>query len=145
MSRRLTSSLLHAALLAALLPAAHAGEFVYQGKLDDRGVPANGRYDLRIAAYTDEKSASGLMAPIEFPSVEVKDGRFELRFDAPLAKDREAWLEVAVRDAGSVAYASLPGRSKAISAPLIGACWSATGDAGSNPATHFLLIRPSEV
>ncbi|MBK7146600.1 MAG: hypothetical protein IPH76_15815 [Xanthomonadales bacterium] len=78
------------------------------------------------------------MAPIEFPSVEVKDGRFELRFDAPLAKDREAWLEVAVRDAGSVAYASLPGRSKAISAPLIGACWSATGDAGSNPATHFL-------
>ncbi len=135
---RFPSSLLHAALLAALLPAAHAGEFVYQGKLDDRGVPANGRYDLRIAAYTDEKSASGLMAPIEFPSVEVKDGRFELRFDAPLAKEREAWLEVAVRDAGSVAYASLPGRSKAISAPLIGACWSATGDAGSNPATNFL-------
>ncbi|MBK7146594.1 MAG: hypothetical protein IPH76_15785 [Xanthomonadales bacterium] len=119
-------------------PAAHAGEFVYQGQLDDRGQPANGRYDLRIAAYTDEKSASGLMAPIEFSSVEVKDGRFELRFDAPLAKDREAWLEVAVRDAGSAAYASLPGRSKAISAPLIGACWSATGDAGSNPATNFL-------
>ncbi|MBK6725681.1 MAG: tail fiber domain-containing protein [Xanthomonadales bacterium] len=138
MSRRFASSLLHAALLAALLPAAHAGEFVYQGQLDDRGQPANGRYDLRIAAYTDEKSASGLMAPIEFSSVEVKDGRFELRFDAPLAKDREAWLEVAVRDAGSAAYASLPGRSKAISAPLIGACWSATGDAGSNPATNFL-------
>jgi hypothetical protein len=138
MHPRFPSSLLHAALLSALLPAAHAGEFVYQGQLDDRGQPANGRYDLRIAAYGDEKSASGLMAPIEFPSVEVKDGRFELRFDAPLAKEREAWLEVAVRDAGSSAYASLPGRSKAISAPLIGACWSATGDAGSNPATHFL-------
>ncbi|MCC6562247.1 MAG: hypothetical protein IT478_12880, partial [Xanthomonadales bacterium] len=138
MHPRFPSPLLHAALLAALLPAAHAGEFVYQGQLDDRGQPANGRYDLRIAAYTDEKSASGLMAPIEFPSVEVKDGRFELRFDAPLAKEREAWLEVAVRDAGSAAYASLPGRSKAISAPLIGACWSATGDAGSNPTTHFL-------
>ena len=138
MHPRFPTSLLHAALLTALVSAAHAGEFVYQGKLDDRGQPANGRYDLRIAAYGDEKSAAGLMAPLEFPAVEVKDGRFELRFDAPLAKDREAWLEVAVRDAGSVAYASLPGRSKAISAPLIGACWSVTGDSGSNPATHFL-------
>ncbi len=138
MHPRFPSSLLHAALLAALVPAAHAGEFVYQGQLDDRGQPANGRFDLRIAAYGDEKSADGLMAPLEFPAVEVKDGRFELRFDAPLAGDREAWLEVAVRDAGSSAYASLPGRSKAISAPLIGACWSVTGDSGSNPATHFL-------
>ncbi|MBK6725695.1 MAG: tail fiber domain-containing protein [Xanthomonadales bacterium] len=138
MSRTLHSTLLHAALLAAIASSAHAAEFVYQGQLDDRGVPANGRYDLRIAAYTDEKSASGLMAPIEFSSVEVKDGRFELRFDAPLAKDREAWLEVAVRDVGAGNFATIPGRSKAISAPLIGACWSSTGDSGSDPATNFL-------
>ncbi|MBK6725693.1 MAG: hypothetical protein IPG63_00290 [Xanthomonadales bacterium] len=138
MSRTLHSTLLHAALLAAIASSAHAAEFVYQGQLDDRGVPANGRYDLRIAAYGDEKSAAGLMAPIEFPAVEVKDGRFELRFDAPLAKAREAWLEVSVRDVGAGNFATIPGRSKAISAPLIGACWSSTGDSGSNAATNFL-------
>jgi hypothetical protein len=117
---------------------AHADEFVYQGQLDDGGVPANGRYDLRIAAFGDEKSPQTLLAPIEFPGVEVKDGRFELRFDAPLSGDREAWLEVAVRDAGAGVWAGIPGRSKAIAAPLIGACWSVTGDSGSNPATNFL-------
>jgi hypothetical protein len=127
-----------AALLAALAPAAHAGEFVYQGQLDDRGVPANGRYDVRVAAFGDEKSPQTLLAPIEFPGIEVKDGHFELRFDAPLAGDREAWLEVAVRDAGASAWAGIPGRSKAIAAPLIGACWGVTGDSGSNPATNFL-------
>lgn len=132
------SRLLQTALLAALIPAAHAGEFVYQGQLDDRGAPANGRFDLRIAAFAGEQSPQTLLAPIEFPRVEVKDGRFELRFDAPLAGDREAWLEVAVRDAGASAWASIPGRSKALAAPLIGACWSVTGDSGSNPATNFL-------
>ena len=137
MSHR-TLHLLAGALLAALIPAAHAGEFVYQGQLDDRGVAANGRYDVRIAAFGDEKSPQTLLAPIEFPGVEVKDGRFELRFDAPLAGDREAWLEVAVRDAGASAWAGIPGRSKAFAAPLIGACWSVTGDSGSNPATNFL-------
>ncbi len=122
--RHVCPHLLTAALLAALIPAAHAGEFVYQGQLDDRGVPANGRYDLRIAAFGDEKSPQTLLAPIEFPGVDVKDGHFELRFDAPLAGDREAWLEVAVRDAGASAWAGIPGRSKALAAPLIGACWS---------------------
>ena len=131
--------LLAGALLAALtFPAAHAREFVYQGQLDDHGAPANGRYDVRIAAFGDEKSPQTLLAPVEFPSVEVKDGRFELRFDAPLAGDREAWLEVAVRDAGAGTYARVTGRSKALAAPLIGACWSVTGDSGSNPATNFL-------
>ncbi len=137
MSHR-TLHLLAGALLAALIPAAHAGEFVYQGQLDDRGAPANGRYDVRIAAFGDAESPQTLLAPIEFPGVEVKDGRFELRFDAPLAGDREAWLEVAVRDAGASAWAGIPGRSKAIAAPLIGACWSVTGDSGSDPATNFL-------
>ena len=115
MSHR-TLHLLAGALLAALIPAAHAGEFVYQGQLDDRGAPANGRYDVRIAAFGDAESPQTLLAPIEFPGVEVKDGRFELRFDAPLAGDREAWVEVAVRDAGASAWAGIPGRSKAIAA-----------------------------
>lgn len=59
--------LLAGALLAALtFPAAHAREFVYQGQLDDHGAPANGRYDVRIAAFGDEKSPQTLLAPVEW-------------------------------------------------------------------------------
>ncbi len=125
-------------LLGLLSGPIHAADFVYLGHLDDRGTPANGRYDLRIAAFGDEKSSSARMQPIEFPGVEVHDGRFELRFEAALANEREVWLEVAVRDVGGGDFATLPGRSKAIAAPLIGACWSSTGDAATDPSTNFL-------
>ena len=138
MSPLLNSRSLAFALLAALAPTTQAAEFVYQGQLDDRGAPANGRYDLRIAAFGEAQSAQPLTAPITFRDVAVKDGRFELRFDAALANAPETWLEVAVRDAGARAFATVAGRSKAIRAPLIGACWSSTGDAGTNPATNFL-------
>ncbi|MBK7146026.1 MAG: hypothetical protein IPH76_12795 [Xanthomonadales bacterium] len=137
MSPLLKTSSLVLALLAALLPKTQAAEFVYVGQLDDRGAPANGRYDLRIAAFGDQKSSFAGMAPIEFLAVEVRDGRFELRFDAALASARETWLEVAVRDAGAGDFATIPGRSKAIRAPLIGACWSSTGDAGTT-GSNFL-------
>ena len=128
-----------AALMIALAGCGltQAAEFVYQGQLDDRGTPANGRYDLRIAAFGDTQSAQALTAPITFGDIEVKDGRFELRFDAALSNAPETWLEVAVRDAGTGDFATLPGRSKAIRAPLIGACWSSTGDAGTT-AGNFL-------
>jgi hypothetical protein len=134
-----TRSRIAAALAMALActGSTWAAEFVYQGQLDDLGVPANGRYDLRIAAFGDEKSASGLLAPLTFADVEVRDGRFQLRFDATLAKDREAWIEVAVRAAGDSGFSAIPGRSKAIAATLIGACWSSTGDGGTT-ASNFL-------
>lgn len=131
-------TLLSLALAAAAVSTVHAGEFVYQGRLDDRGVPAHGRYDLRIAAFADAKSAAGLIAPITFPGIEVRAGRFELRFDAPLSASAEAWLEVAVRESGDGVFSALPGRNKAISAPLIGTCWSSNGDSGSDPMIHFL-------
>ncbi len=134
---RAALSILLLALCTPALPAL-ASEFVYQGQLDDRGAPANGRYDLRVAVFGDAQSAGTLMAPLTFSDIEVKDGRFELRFDATLTNAPETWLEIAVRDAGAGEFAALPGRSKAISAPLIGACWSSTGDTGSNPTTNFL-------
>ena len=31
----------------------HAVSFVYEGQLDDRGAPANGRYDIQLAVYRD--------------------------------------------------------------------------------------------
>lgn len=127
-----------AALALAVGPPGLAGSFVYQGTLEDRGQPANGSYDVRIAAYANEHEGAPTLAPITFPDVPVHDGRFRLEFDAPLDSASPIWLEIAVRDAGASAFSTLPGRDKALAAPLIGECWATNGDAGSNPAVNFL-------
>jgi hypothetical protein len=138
MRRPIPRALVVALSLAVASPAALAARFVYEGRLDDAGQPANGRYDLKLTAYGHAAQGATLAAPVTFEGIEVRDGRFRLDVDLPLVKADQVWLEVAVRAAGEPAFAEIPGRAKAIAAPLIGACWSTTGDSGSNPATHFI-------
>jgi hypothetical protein len=128
-----------AALFGLAATQAGASSFVYEGRLDDRGAPASGRYDIRLTAYPDPVQGSTLSAPMEFPGVDVREGRFRLEFDLPLAREEGTWLELGVRDAGTgAAFAAIAGRAKATAAPLVGACWSTTGDSGVNPAVNFL-------
>ncbi len=134
---------IHHALVVALAvalasPAALAARFVYEGRLDDGGKPADGRYDLKLAPYGHERLGATLAAPVTFEGVEVRDGRFRLDVELPLVAADAVWLEVAVRAAGEADFAAIPGRAKVIAAPLIGACWSTTGDSGSNPSTNFI-------
>jgi hypothetical protein len=124
-------------LLAALGPA-QAAQFVYEGRLDDRGQPANGRYDLKITAFGQAAGGTTLAAPVTVTDVAVKDGQFRVELDLPLVATDQVWLEVALRGSGEPGFSAIPGRSKAVAAPLIGACWSTTGDSGSDPATHFI-------
>jgi hypothetical protein len=123
--------------LCASMPV-HAADFVYEGRLEDGGQPANGRYELSITPFADPRLGAPLAKALVFPAVEVVDGRFRLEFALDGVSADAAWLQLAVRAAGDAAAVELPGRTKAIAAPLIGACWSATGDSGSNPATNFL-------
>ncbi|MFO0042160.1 MAG: hypothetical protein ACK55W_09490, partial [Pseudomonadota bacterium] len=128
-----------AAIAVALCASAHAESFVYEGRLDDGGAPANGRYDLRLSPFADAKSGAALAAPIVFEDVPVVDGRFRIDFDLPLATASTAWIEVGVRDGSAVgAFSTIPGRSEAAAAKAIGACWSSTGDSATNPAVNFL-------
>lgn len=124
--------------LALASPAAQAARFVYEGRLDDLGQPANGRYDLKLTAFGHEAQDATLAAPVTFEGVDVKEGRFRLDVELPLVNADQVWLEVAVRETGNPGFSAIPGRSKAIAAPLIGACWSTLGDSGSNPATNFI-------
>ncbi len=123
--------------LCASMPV-HAADFVYEGRLEDGGQPANGSYELSITPFADPRLGAPLAKALVFPAVEVVDGRFRLEFALDGVSADAAWLQLAVRAAGDAAAVELPGRTKAIAAPLIGACWSATGDSGSNPATNFL-------
>ena len=62
----------YAALLLALASAPlGAASFVYEGQLDDRGVPANGRYDVQLAVYQDAELGATLAEPMVFDAVEV--------------------------------------------------------------------------
>jgi hypothetical protein len=127
-----------AALLCSALGNAHAASFVYEGRLDDLGQAANSRYDLRLSAYGHAAQGTTLAAPITFEGVEVREGRFRLDVELPAVQADQVWLEVAVRGSGEPSFSAIPGRAKAIAAPLIGTCWSSTGDSGTNPATNFI-------
>ncbi len=125
------------ALGLALGCGASAGSFVYDGRLDDGGRPAQGQYDILLTPWRQADKGQTLSAPIRFHAVAVNNGQFRIEFEAPLGESEQAWLEVAVRDAGaSGAFNAIPGRVKAQN--LIGQCWSVTGDSGSNPLSNFL-------
>lgn len=141
MTRTTTLRLLPLAASIGLLCSAQAGAstYSYTGRLDDGSKPAEGRYDLSLTAYPAEKQGTTLAAPMVFEDVEVRGGQFRLEFDLPAMEADHAWLELGVRDgAAEGAFAAIPGRAKAVAAPLVGACWSTTGDTGVNPATNFL-------
>jgi trimeric autotransporter adhesin len=127
-----------AVLICSALGTAQAASFIYEGRLDDLGQPANGRYDLKLSAFGHAAHGATLAAPVTFEGVEVRDGRFRLDVELPLVKADQVWLEVAVRGSTEPAFSAIPGRSKAIAAPLVGACWSSTGDSGSDPALNFI-------
>ncbi len=124
-------------LLAFCAPALQAAQIVYEGSLSDLGQPAKGRFDLRLSAYGDEQQRTALVAPMTFYAVNVKDGRFRIDVDLPTTLN-SLWLGVEVRPVGGNAFSVIGGRSKATVAPLIGQCWSTTGDTASNPANNFI-------
>ena len=132
--------LLLLSLLLALGHAAAAAPMRYQGQLSDSGKPANGRYDLQISLYNEASAGALLGYPTTLEDVEVINGQFQVELEAPAAaQNSEAWLQAAVRDgASSGAFSDINAREKVTLAPLIGACWSTTGDTGSNPAVNFL-------
>ncbi|MEZ5440646.1 MAG: tail fiber domain-containing protein [Lysobacterales bacterium] len=120
-----------------------AASFVYEGRLNDYGQPANGQYDLRIGAFSDRHLGAAVLAPTTFFDVPVVDGQFRLEVELPLANTDAVWIEAAVRQQGAADFNPIPGRSKAVSG-TIGQCWSTTGDAGSTGANRLgtLDARP---
>lgn len=129
--------------LGFALPAASvdAATLRYHGELLDRNAPANARYDLRLTPYSGALDKYALAPAVTFEDVLVEDGFFLLEPDFGVAIDghRDVWIELAVRDADStLAFATIEGRQKALLAPLVGQCWSTTGDSGVNPGINFL-------
>ena len=91
--------------LASILeaPRARAGTaFTYQGRLQEAGAPANGRYDLRFELFGFEAGGTGNGAPIINSAVAVSNGLFTttLDFGTSVFSGAPSWLEIGVRPAG---------------------------------------------
>ena len=77
--------------------------FMYQGRLNDGGRPANGTYDFRFKLYDAQTGGHQIGSTVGRDDVEVRDGFFVVYLDfGSGAFDGEArWLEVAVRPGDS--------------------------------------------
>ena len=104
MNRSATLRVLPLAAMIGLLcsATATASTYVYEGRLDDGGRPADGRYDLSLTPYPAEKQGATLAAPMVFEDVEVRGGQFRLEFDLPAMNAAfgtapiglQAWAEI---------------------------------------------------
>ena len=124
------SALLALAILAWVAPltapAAPLGTaFTYQGRLNDGGNPANGRYELRFFLY-DLGVGGGLVGvPLTLNNTAVSNGLFTVTLDfgdqsvySPQYTPANRWLEIAVRTNGGGAFTSLTPRQKITPTPF---------------------------
>ncbi len=98
-------------LLMAGIPSAIAQgtAFTYQGKLNDNGAPATGRYDLQFELHANSTADSRVAGPIINPAVAVSNGMFTTSIDfGSMFNGADYYLQIGVRSNGlSSAFAPL--------------------------------------
>ncbi|MCB1601557.1 MAG: tail fiber domain-containing protein [Lysobacterales bacterium] len=135
---RLLPALICALALGFSSDSCAGSKLSYRGELRDRGLPAEGQYDLRFSLLRENGSIH--VAPVTLYGVDIRQGQIsvEVEFAAELQQAAPLKLktEVAAGGAGFVAIGE-PVRIDASSA-LVGVCWDTQGNAGTNGATDFL-------
>ena len=126
-------------ILLALGASAQAAPWTYRGTLNDGGVPANGRYDIRLSLL-DAGGAKSLAYPLTVSGVEVKNGAFALDVDfgLDLTQFGTLKLKTEVGQGGSSFVALGEPTSFDAKAVLAGVCWDTTGNSGNVSGTNFL-------
>jgi hypothetical protein len=82
--------------------------FVYQGRLNANGTPANGNYDLRFKLFVDPFGNMQSGSTILSDAVPVTNGLFALTLDfGSVFNGSNYWLEVDVKTNLAGAYANL--------------------------------------
>lgn len=125
--------------LLSVLPAAQSASWTYRGTLADGGVPADGRYDIRLTLL-DESARKVVVEPLTLHGVEVSHGRFavEVDFGVDLTSAPPLRLKTEVQQGGSGFVAlGAPTRFDA-KAALGGASWGLLGNAGTDPTLNFV-------
>ncbi len=131
-------TLLSIALLG-LVSISHAAPWTYRGTLNDGGVPANGRYDLRVTLLNSSKSTS-VTSPITLYGVQVENGNFavDVDFGIDLNNAPVMALKTEVQQGGG-GFNSLGEPTRFDPKAALGSvCWDTEGNAGINAASNFL-------
>ncbi|MFN3409175.1 MAG: tail fiber domain-containing protein [Limisphaerales bacterium] len=97
---------------------AQTSAFTYQGRLDDGGAPANGRYDFIVTDF--DALTGGYSTTFNLvTNIGVTNGLFTLALDltALTFPGADRWLELAVRTNGGGSFTTLSPRQRVTSAP----------------------------
>ena len=113
--------------------------FTYQGRLDDNGGPANGRYDLRFKLYLDPLANTQAGTTVLTNGVTVSAGLLEvtLDFGAGIFGGSNYWLEVDVKTNGAGSYTELAPLQMLTPAPYSIMANSASNLLGNLPAVQL--------
>ena len=105
-------------VIAPVSMLAQTTAFTYQGRLLDRGQPANGRYAMQFALANAATNGNYVVPPITSGAVPVSNGLFAvtLDFGGNVCDGSGRWLEIGVRTNGSTAPYTLLSPRQAITA-----------------------------
>lgn len=108
-----------AVALVALAGLAQAEPFVFQGTLNDAGMPADGLYDLEFELYNAQTGGTAIGTRTTIDDLTVSDGGFTAELDfGDVFNGSQRWIEIRVRAGDSVgAYTTLFPRAKVGNTP----------------------------
>ena len=92
--------------------------FTYQGRLNDNGAPANGRYDITFTLFAANTNGVAIAGPVTNSAVGVTNGLFTAAVDfGSVLTGGSNWLEIAVSTNGAKAFSTLSPRQQLTPVP----------------------------
>ena len=151
--KRKIALFLFEAVIAVFFPLgtlfAQGTAFVYQGRLNEDGSPANGNYDLRFAIYDSTNSPGTVIAgPITNSATAVSNGLFTvtLDFGSGVFNGNSRWLDIGVRtNGGASAFTVLSPRQLLTPVPYAIFANSASNLLGTLATTQLNGTLPQSV
>jgi photosystem II stability/assembly factor-like uncharacterized protein len=118
--------------------------FMYQGRLNDGGSPANGIYDLRFAVFDAVTNGNAVSGSLTNLSVPASNGLFvvTLDFGTGIFTGTDRWLDIAVRAVGVTNFTVLFPRQQLTPTPYAIFANSASNLVGNLAAAQLTGTLP---
>jgi hypothetical protein len=122
-------------LVFSTISFAQTTAFNFQGRLNDGGGPANGRYDLRFKLFDSLTGGSQVSTTVDKPNIVLVNGLISIPLDfGPAFTSGDRFIEISLRPNGSPnAYVILGERQQILSVPF---AFRATTAAHADLATN---------
>jgi len=113
--------------------------FLYQGRLDSSGSPANGSYDFQFVLFNAEQLGSPVGSILTNSTVSVSNGLFSatLDFGPGVFTGTNLWLDISVRTNGNGAFTELLPRQALLPTPYAIMANGASNLLGALPAAQL--------